>query len=319
VSEAHFVVPDGLDDPARPTGGNVYDRRVSDELSLREHEVPGFWSEPGSDALAALERTLAEIPDGAVALVDGLIASRAPGVLAPQAERLRLVVLVHMPLADERERAALSAAAAVITSSEWSRRRLLELYGIAAEVAEPGVCPAALAAGSDTGAALLCVAAVTRAKGLDLLLDALATMGDLSWRCECVGRLDREPALVEELRRRGLVTFTGPRTGAELDRTYAEADLLVLPSRAETYGMVVTEALARGVPVIAADVGGVAEALGGGGLLVAPEDAGALAGALRAWLTDAELRGRLRRAARRRRETLPAWAVTAAKVAEALR
>jgi glycosyltransferase involved in cell wall biosynthesis len=83
--------------------------------------------------------------------------------------------------------------------------------------------------------------------------------------------------------------------------------------------MVVTEALARGVPVIAADVGGVAEALGGGGLLVRPEDAGALAGTLRAWLTDAELRGQLRRAARRRRETLPAWQATAAKVAEALR
>ena len=106
------------------------------------------------------------------------------------------------------------------------------------------------------------------------------------------------------------MSFPGPRTGAELDRGYAAADLLVLASRAETYGMVVTEALARGLPVIAADVGGLTEALGHGadgirpGLLVPPEDPVALGAALRAWLGDAELRRRLRRAARGRRESL---------------
>ena len=104
--------------------------------------------------------------------------------------------------------------------------------------------------------------------------------------------------------------FPGPRTGAELDRAYAAADLLVLASHAETYGMVVTEALARGLPVLAAEVGGVTEALGHGedgtrpGLLVPPGDPAALGAALRAWLGDAELRGRLRRAARERRASL---------------
>src|SRR4029079_8748750 len=103
------------------------------------------------------------------------------------------------------------------------------------------------------------------------------------------------------------VLFRGPFTGDELDRSYAAADLLVLASRAETYGMVVTEALARGLPVVAADVGGLTEALGHGadglrqGLLVPPVDSAALGAALRAWLGDADLRGRLRRAARERR------------------
>ena len=74
--------------------------------------------------------------------------------------------------------------------------------------------------------------------------------------------------------------------------------------------MVVTEALARGLPVVAAEVGGVPEALGHGadgdrpGLLVPPDDPAALAAALRAWLGDAELRARLRRAARERRASL---------------
>ena len=150
-----------------------------------------------------------------------------------------------------------------------------------------------------------------------MLLDALATATDLSWRCACVGSLDRDPAFADGVRRatrnEGLgdrVRFPGPRTGPELDRAYAAADLLVLASHAETYGMVVTEALARGLPVLAAEVGGVTEALGHGedgtrpGLLVPPGDPAALGAALRAWLGDAELRGRLRRAARERRASL---------------
>jgi glycosyltransferase involved in cell wall biosynthesis len=120
------------------------------------------------------------------------------------------------------------------------------------------------------------------------------------------------------------VSFTGPRTGADLDRSYAAADLVVLASRAETYGMVVIEALARGLPVVATDVGGVTEAFGHGtdgirpGLLVPPGDPVALGAALRAWLGDAELRAQLREAARERRESLPGWSITTASVAAVL-
>ena len=185
-----------------------------------------------------------------------------------------------------------------MTTSAWTRRRLIELHGLPADrvhVAEPGVDAAGLAPGTAAGGALLCVAAVTRAKGHDVLLDGLATVADLSWRCACVGSLDRHagvrrpcaaPRAGGGLRDR--VHFAGPRTGAELDRAYAAADLLVLASRAETYGMVVTEALARGVPVLATDVGGISEALGHAddgsrpGLLVPPGDPAALGAALRA-------------------------------------
>jgi glycosyltransferase involved in cell wall biosynthesis len=332
VTSLHFVVPDGIDDPSRPTGGNIYDRHLSSGLtalgwSVHEHAVPGFWSPPEAASFSALDRALERIPDGEVVLIDGLIASTAPDVLVPQAERLRMVVLVHMPLGDEREREVLSAAAAVITTSQWGRQRLNELYGLQSRrlhVAEPGVEAAGLAAGSADGGALLCVGAVTRLKGHDVLLAALETIADLPWRCVCVGRLDREPTLIEGLRRPDRVHFTGPKVGAELDRAYAAADLLVLASRAETYGMVVTEALARGLPVVATEVGGVTEALGRGadgirpGLVVPPEDPAALGAALREWLGDPELRGRLRRAARERRESLPSWSTTASATAEVL-
>ena len=351
MTEVHVVVPEGIDDPARPSGGNAYDRQVCRGLAalgwtVHQHPIAGAWPRPGTTGHAALARAVQRIPDGAVVLLDGLVASAAPDALVPHARRLRQVVLVHMPLghrpADDgeagavraRERAVLAAAAAVVTTSAWTRGRLLELYALPADrvhVAEPGVDAAGLAPGTAAGDALLCVAAVTPEKGHDVLVDALATATDLSWRCACVGSLDRDPAFAEGVRRatrkKGLddrVRFPGPRTGPELDRAYAAADLLVLASHAETYGMVVTEALARGLPVLAAEVGGVTEALGHAddgtrpGLLVAPGDPAALAAALRTWLGDADLRGRLRRAARERRASLRGWPATTSVLAGVL-
>jgi glycosyltransferase involved in cell wall biosynthesis len=350
VTDVHVVVPEGIDDPARPSGGNTYDRRVCRGLgsigwSVHEHAVPGRWPRPDARSRAGLAEVIGRIPDDAVVLVDGLIASTAPEVLVPEASRLRLVVLVHMALGHRpvdavgervraQERAVLSSAAAVVTTSAWSRRRLGELYPLPPDrihVAEPAVDPADVVSGSAAGAAFLCVAAVTRDKGHDVLFDALATIRDLSWHCVCVGSLEREPDFVDALRGRARkgrlgdrVLFAGPRVGGDLDRSYSVADVLVLPSRAETYGMVVTEALARGLPVVAAQVGGVTEALGRGadglrpGLLVPPDDPAALAGALRTWLTDAALRTRLRRSACERRESLVGWSTTASVLAGVL-
>jgi glycosyltransferase involved in cell wall biosynthesis len=347
MTAVHVVVPDGIDDPARPSGGNAYDREICRALAekgwpVHVHAVPGSWPSSDAAAHAALAGVVERIPDSALALLDGLVASTAPEVLVPQANRLRLVALVHMPLgqgsagseARAREGAVLSAAASVVTTSAWSRRTLLELYSLPGDrvhVAEPGVDPAALARGTTTGGTLLCVAAVIPGKGHDVLLDALATMAELSWECLCVGSMDRDPAFAESLRRRifdhdlgDRVRFTGPRTGADLDRSYGAADLLVLPSRAETYGMVVTEALARGLPVVAVDVGGVAEALGQGtggirpGMLVPPDDPAALAAALRAWIGDAELRFTWRCAARERRASLPGWSTATSVLADVL-
>jgi len=298
------------------------------------HAVPGSWPRPDAPSYAALARAVGRIPDGAVVLLDGLVASSAPEVLVPEAGRLRLVALVHMPLRDEREGAALAAVASVVTTSAWARRVLLQLYSLPVDrvhVAEPGVERGELAPGTATAGALLSVAAVIPGKGHDVLLDALAPLADLPWQCLCVGSLERDPMFVERLRRRvaagGMderIRFSGPQAGAELAGSYGAADVLVLPSRAESYGMVVAEALARGLPVVAAEVGGVPEALGHGadgtrpGLLVPPDDPPALRDALRAWLEDADLRLRLRRAARERRESLAGWSTTTSAVADVL-
>ncbi len=339
MAGVHVVVPEGIDDPARPSGGNHYDRRVCLGLAalgwtVHEHPTPGDWPRPAAGALTEMRGVLGRLPDGALVLLDGLIASAAPQVLLPEAHRLRLGVLVHMPLDDARERAVLSAASAVVTTSAWTRRWLLERYALCPDVvhvAEPGVDACGLAVGTPAGAELLCVAAVTPGKGHDVLLDALALLGDLRMRCVCVGSLSRDPVFVARLRHRirddGLadrVCFTGARTGADLDAAYAAADVLVLASRAETYAMVVTEALAHGLPVIATQVGGLPETLGHAsdgrrpGTLVPPDDPRALAEALRGWLSDAALRAALRGAARDRRAGLTGWTDTTDRIARVL-
>jgi glycosyltransferase involved in cell wall biosynthesis len=294
----HLVRPAAVDDPTRPSGGNVYDRRLADALGAVEHT------------------TTATVPDGEVAIVDGLLAS--PDLVA-ETGRIRVVLLVHMPRREPWERAVLRMVAGVIATSEWTRAWLLAEHDLDPRrvfVAVPGVDRAPLAPGSPDGHALLCVGAVTALKGYDVLAAALGALGDLSWECTGVGSTAIEPDFAAALP--PVIRLAGPLPPERLATSYAEADLLVLASRAETYGMVVTEALARGLPVVASDVGGVREALGGGGVLVPPDDPEALADALRRWLTDADHRTALRAAAGQRRSELTGWDHTSALVAAAL-
>ena len=281
MTALHVVLPAGVDDPSTPSGGNRYDRRACQELAalgwhIVEHPVDGGWPRPEAGELTRLAAVLSSVPDGALILLDGLVACAAPELVVPASMRLRLAVLVHLPLVDEagdadldaRERETLRAAASVVATSDGAARRLSTLHDLdGVRVAAPGVDPAPLAPGTPEGSRLLCVAAVTPRKAQDLLVTALASLTDLDWSCDFVGALDRDPAYTARVTSAaaqldGRVNFAGPLAGADLDAAYAAADLLVLPSHAETYGMVVTEALARGVPVLATDVGGVPEALG---------------------------------------------------------
>ena len=324
----HLLAPAGFCE--RPSGGNVYDARVRAGLTglgwgVVTHEVG---SAPGVAA------ALGAVPDGAVVLVDSLVASWAGSALLAQQRRLRLVPLVHMVFGSPGERELLAGAPVLVTTSESSRRRLVEHYDLDAgrvHVAAPGVETADPVAGTDTGGELLCVASVTPGKGHDVLLEALRGLTGLDWHCRLVGPVDVDPDFVDRLHKTAAdagiadrVVFAGPLAHDDVRTAYAAADLLVLASRAETYGMVVTEALAHGLPVVASAVGGVPEALGHGddgsvpGLLVRPDDPEALAGALRRWLTDGHHRRRLRRAAGLRRLTLPTWSRTSAQVAAAL-
>jgi glycosyltransferase involved in cell wall biosynthesis len=320
----------GLTDPARPRGGNVYDVRLAAALRALGRDV--IVHETTVDGLGA---TLAALSDDATVVVDGLVGCAAPDVIAPTRDRLRLVMLVHLPLglpvagaapAPGVEARALASASAVVCTSSWTRDWLTASYGVTAHVVAPGVDKATMTEPARGGGRLLSVGAITPVKGHDVLVAALATLADLRWTWTLVGAsIDAEHAtdLWSALCTSGLdgrVTLAGALTGPDLAAAYARADLVVLPSRHETYGMVATEALARGVPVLASDVGGLREATGSPvpGLLVPPDDPAALATALRHWLTEPALRQQLRTRAAERRAGLAGWDETAVQMARVL-
>jgi len=364
MTRVHVVLPGDVDDPRSPSGGNTYGRRVARELdalgwTVAKHRVAGSWPRPSAAEEAGLVRLLASVPDGETVLLDGLVACGVPEAVVPQAGRVRLVVIVHLPLAaeaglpadvaaelDARERATLQAVdAVVVTSAAAARQPASPVFGMESGsatprqidgtppvfVAEPGTDPAPRATGTDGASALVCVAAVTPVKGHDVLVDALASVADLPWTCVCAGPLDRAPGHVAEVRRRieraGLtdrVRLVGPLDPAARDAAYAAADLAVAPSRTETYGMAVAEALARGLPLVATTGGALPDTVGHApdgtrpGLLVPPDDPAALAAALRRWFDEPALRAQLRAAATARAATLPTWTATAEAVAAAL-
>lgn len=342
----HVVVPRGVDDPLRASGGNTYDRRLCSALrrlgwQVHVVEVEGGWPWRPAVGSRGLERALRAVADGALVLVDGLLASRLPEVMVPASRRLRVVLLVHLPagvydeLARLPERRVAAAAASVVAPSAWCRDWLVRHYDLEparVHVAHPGVEAAPAAPGSGTGTSLLTVGSVSEVKGQDHLVEALSDVSDLPWRWTCVGSTSVDPPFAERLRRSAAslgvgrrCVLAGPLAGRDLEAAYADADLLVLPSRAETYGMVVTEALSRGLPVVATDVGSVGEAMGETsagrrpGLLVGPGDVSELSAALRRWLTDPGLRADLRAAALERRSGLAGWSVTAELVGSVVR
>lgn len=331
-----LVVPDGIDDPARVSGGNVFDRRVRDELVARGWDVRTLAVAPDAEADA-----LSHVPDGGLVLLDGLLAIASPAAAVAEAGRLRIVGLAHMsvgafPRASEveidAESYALRVFERVIVPSAWLRDDLVGRGVTRSErviVAEPGADEASVARGSGTGGALLCVGAVTEHKGHDTLVEALAGLAsDAGWSCTFAGSAETEPVFVARIASRAQesgvgdrITWTGVLDQAELAAVYDRTDLVIAPSRTESYGIAVGDALRRGIPVVASRVGGLTEAVRppDAGMLVPPGDPVALETALRRWLADPGLREAMTRAARESAPSRTRWSDTAATIDRALR
>lgn len=339
-----FAVPGDL---ATPTGGFAYDRRVIAELRTLGWQVDVIdlgdsFPRPRSAERATARNRLAAVTADTL-VIDGL----ALGVLPDEAaeiSRLRpLIALVHHPLALETgltpaeaaalrdsERSALAAARHVIVTSAATADILTADYGVASAritVAPPGSDPAPWAMGSsDDRVNLLSVGAIVPRKAYDVLVAALASLADLPWRLTIVGDRQRSPdtahRLDAEIARLGLagrITFAGAVSEAELAASYLAADVFVLASHFEGYGMAAADAVAYGLPVVATAAGALAQTIPPAvAILVPPGDAGALSEALRTVIVDGKARRRRRDAARTAAAALPRWPATAAKIAQAI-
>jgi len=344
VPTAIFAIPGDIE---LPTGGYTYDRRVLDLLpergiSVRHAALPGSFPFPTATDLALTARILAAVPAGSVLLVDGLAFGALPAEIVA-AVRPPIVAVVHHPLClqagltpeieerlRETETAALALAARVIVTSPATARLLSADFGVPPDritVAEPGTDPAPRARGTGSPLRLLSVGSIIPRKGYDVLIEALAPLSDLHWTLDIIGALDRSPDTVSRLKAAiaaadlaPRVALPGPASPAELARLYDAADLFVLPSLFEGYGMVLTEAMARGLPIVCTTGGAAAQTVpDAAALKVPPGDAEALSRALKSAIVDRRARERLGDAGWAAAQVLPRWQDTAARIAEVIK
>ncbi|MGS4886923.1 glycosyltransferase family 4 protein [Roseibium sp.] len=319
------------------TGGYGYDRRVIAGLAANGWDVrplsfgPGF-PFPSGNTLQAVGASLSALPDDTVVIIDGL----AYGVMDQAAEkhgkRLRLIALVHHPLCRENglpsdvaarlqasESAALSHARHVIVTSPATAVQIEDLFGIskdAISTALPGTeLPTQRSKASAGATRLLSIGTVTQRKGYDLLFGALSQLKEMDWHLDVVGGLEADPGCVAALKEQiksleltGCVTFHGAVPQEKLSDYYCSADVFVLASRYEGYGMAYAEALAHGLPVIGSGAGAVKDTLSvGGAIYCGVEDVQALTAALTTIMSNAEARERLATEARQAAHSLPSW------------
>jgi glycosyltransferase involved in cell wall biosynthesis len=344
VRRVAFAVPGDL---ATPTGGYAYDRRVIAELERLGWSVDVFnlgdgFPRPTPAQRAEAQAQLMAIPAGCPIVIDGLAFGVLPEIAAELADH-PLVALVHHPLALESglsaaeaesfrvsERAALATATQIIVTSPTTARLLVSEYYVARErivVACPGTDLAPAARGSnDEIMRLLAIGAIVPRKGYDVLIAALATLTDLPWHLTVAGDRNRDPQMaaqleadIQRLELGERVTVLGAVSNERLADLYAGTDIFTLASRYEGYGMVFAEAVAHGLPVIATKAGAIPETvLAGAGLLVPPDDAPALASALRRVIENRDERRRMARTAREAARLLPTWQDSARVFSRAL-
>ena len=328
-----------------PTGGYAYDRHMLEELPAQGVAIAplplgaGFPFPKPAQARAALSALAATAP-GTVLLVDGLALGALP------ADGLRalgrpIVALIHHPLAEETrldasqraqlrasERAALATCRAVIATGAVSRRLLVANYGVPEEaiiLASPGIDPAPRAAADGDPPRLLAIGSVIPRKAYDVLLEAVAGLGDLAFGLDIIGSLTLDPPTAAAITAQvaafpdGRVRLLGARSRAELDTVFAQADVFVHPSLFEGYGMVLAEAMARGLPIVTSTGGAANDTVpDGAGLKVPPGDVTVLQASLRAVIADKALRRRLADASFAAGARLPSWADGARALAATL-
>jgi glycosyltransferase involved in cell wall biosynthesis len=340
VAEAVFAIPG---DFKSTTGGYAYDRRAVELLPdfgvpVSVLGLPDSFPNPTAADLAETGRLLKTKPHDAVLVVDGMAFGAFTEEILSSLEG-RVIALVHHPLfletglpharkveLKESEENALQWASHVVVTSRVTKRILVEDMGLSADkvtIAEPGTDPARRATGTGAPLQILSVGAVLPRKGYNLLVEALAPLKDLDWRLTIAGALDRHDeavaAVQDAIHSNGLedrVTLAGKVVPATLDRHYESADLFVSASLFEGYGMVLAEAMARGLPMVIAAGGAAAETAGDAAALhVEAGNVPALTEALQRALTDKKLRDRLADAAWEAGRTLPTWHETARRIA----
>jgi glycosyltransferase involved in cell wall biosynthesis len=340
MTAAAFAIPGDIN---LPTGGYTYDRRVMALLAgfgVAAHhvELPGSFPAPSMADLARTERLLSAVAPDCILLIDGLAFGAMPAALLARV-RAPIVALIHHPLCLEAglskarsaelfdlERAAFTYAKRIIATSRATARTLMTDFAVAdglIAVAEPGTDAASRASGTGQPLQLLAVGAVIPRKAYELLVRALKPHEAFDWRLTIAGPVDRSAdalavlkAAIAETGLGARVALLGPVSQQRLAKLYAAADIFLMSSLYEGYGMVLGEAMARGLPIICTTGGAAADtAPDAAAIKVPPGDLAALQWAVGQMLADPDLRRCMSDAAWAAGQSLPRWDATVRTIA----
>jgi glycosyltransferase involved in cell wall biosynthesis len=265
------------------TGGYIYNRKVVEQLQASGVSVklilfPEFPAYSQDSLYKSAENILASIPQDSKILVDSLVYGKYTELWRKYQHNFRLIPLVHLPLfanpndeqgltgLKETEMEAYSFANQIIVTSDYTKS-ILERSGTTNKltVIKPGI--------DDIGKKteypslpfqLLCVSNVIQNKNQLMLIKTLKNLKDFNWTLNLVGSLSIDKDYVNKIQmfinENGMsnrILIYGSTWGDNLKKLYSKADLFIFPSKFETYGMAVAEAIECGLPVLAFESEGV--------------------------------------------------------------
>ena len=341
-----FIIPGDIN---LPTGGYRYDKEIINAWENSGVEVElisleGNYPFPSEKEKQSAIDSIKDFPKADIAIVDGLLGGASPNFLKALSQRMPVSALIHHPLCLENgldadtakgletsERHGLEFVENIVTTSPATAKTVAKLFNFDAtkiHTVLPGVTRAEISRGSQNSTVnLLCVGSLIERKGHRFLLEALSQLNHLDWRLDCYGSTDFDTKLFAELTKMletsehsDKIKFHGAVSDTTLEAAYLNADIFVLPSLYEGYGMVYAEAIVRGLPIIATRAGAIPQTVPETcGILVEPENIEMLKQAIEELISDKELREQYRKAAIREEPNFPTWQKSAHQFAAILK
>lgn len=341
-----FIIPGDIN---LPTGGYRYDREIinawkNSNIDVGLISIDGNYPFPGEvEKTRALDK-IESFSKADIAVVDGLLGGATPEFMQKLSKIMPVAALIHHPLClengldqktakalEDKERRGLAFTSCVITTSPTTSRTVAQLFDqdpSQIHTILPGVARGMRSSGTESSSInLLCVGSVIERKGHKDLLHSLSKLKHLDWNLDCIGSTQFDRPLYNELsafvEREALtkkVQFHGDVDEEVLEIAYSKADVFVLPSLFEGYGMSYAEAIVRGIPVIGTTAGAIPQTVPEScGILVEPSNISQLTNALESLITNNALRTKLREATIKAEPGFPTWQDSAAQFYEILK